>query len=179
MNAIVSVSGLIDWVNERIGSAVSWLVVGLVVLQFALVLMRYVYGKNFIYLQETLLYMHGTLFLLAAGYTLLHNGHVRVDLLYREASERTKARVNLIGGIFLLVPVCSLLWWAAWPFVEIAWQSREGSVETSGLPIKYLYKTVVLVFVSLLGLQGLSEILKSALALRSLGQLGDEEARVL
>lgn len=176
MNAVAQ---LIDRVNERVGNAVAWLAVGLVVLQFALVLMRYVYGKNFIFLQESLLYMHGTLFLLAAGYTLLHNGHVRVDLFYREASERAKARVNLLGSLFLLLPVCGLLWWAAWPFVEAAWQSREGSIETSGLPIKYLYKSVILVFVTLLGLQGVSQALKSILTLRGTQHLSEEEAPVL
>lgn len=179
MNAVAALSGLIDRLNERVGSAVAWLAVALVVLQFALVLMRYVYGKNFIFLQESLLYMHGTLFLIAAGYTLLHNGHVRVDLLYREASERTKARVNLLGGLFLLIPVCGLLWWAAWPFVEAAWQSREGSIETSGLPIKYLYKSVILVFVALLGLQGLSQTLKAIIVLRGAGHMSEEEAPAL
>lgn len=179
MNALAALADLIDRFNERVGIAVAWLAVGLVVLQFALVLMRYVYGKNFIFLQESLLYMHGTLFLLAAGYTLLHNGHVRVDLLYREAGERTKARVNLLGGLFLLMPVCGLLWWAAWPFVEAAWQSREGSIETSGLPIKYLYKSVILAFVALLGLQGLSQILRSVLTLRGVAHLSEEEAPVL
>lgn len=179
MSTALALSRILDRLSERVGGAVSWLAVGLVLLQFALVLMRYVYGLNFVFLQEGLMYMHGTLFLLAAGYTLLHNGHVRVDLLYREADERTKARVNLLGGLLLLMPVCVLLAWAAWPFVEIAWQSREGSTETSGLPFKYLYKSVILVFVALLSLQGVSQILKAALQLSGQAHLSEEKAPVL
>lgn len=179
MSVALTLSQLLDRLSNRVGTAVSWLAIALVLLQFTLVLMRYVYGLNFVFLQEGLLYMHGTLFLLAAGYTLLHNGHVRVDLLYREADEHTKARVNLLGGLLFLAPVCALLWWATWPFVEIAWQSREGSTEASGLPFKYLYKSVILVFVTLLSLQGISQILKAALQLSGRAHLVEEKAPAL
>lgn len=175
----LTLSRVLDRLSERVGGAVSWLAIALVLLQFSLVLMRYVYGVNFVFLQEGLLYIHGTLFLLAAGYTLLHNGHVRVDLLYRDADERVKARVNLLGGLLLLAPVCALLWFAAWPFVEIAWQSREGSTEASGLPFKYLYKSVILVFVALLSLQGVSQILKAALQLSGRAHPVEEKAPAL
>ncbi len=179
MSIALTLSQILDRLSERVGNAVSWLAIALVLLQFTLVLMRYVYGLNFVFLQEGLLYMHGTLFLLAAGYTLLHNGHVRVDLLYREADERVKARVNLVGGLLLLAPVCILLWFAAWPFVEIAWQSREGSTEVSGLPFKYLYKSMILVFVALLSLQGVSQTLKAALQLTGRMDLPEEKAPAL
>ncbi|MDX1581349.1 MAG: TRAP transporter small permease subunit [Alphaproteobacteria bacterium] len=166
----------IDSLNENLGRIVAWLALFMVIGQFALVLLRYVFGLNFIAAQEGMLYMHGTLFLLAAGYTLLHNGHVRVDLLYRAADARTRAQVNLLGVIFFLLPMCALIWWAAWPFVAVSWQTLEGSIESSGLPFKYLYKSVILLFTALLALQGISQAIKAVLVLKGKAIPEEDEA---
>ena len=170
MNRLASA---IDALNEAVGRAVSWLTLIMVVLQFALVLLRYVFGLSDRAWEELLIYFHGSLFLLAAAFTLKHNGHVRVDLLYRDADERMQARINLMGTLFFLLPVCALVFWAGWPFVLTSWQSLEGSIETSGLPFTYLYKSVILVFAALLTLQGIAQATKAIMVLR--GQHPGEE----
>lgn len=156
----------IDRFSEHIGRAVSWLALFMVVMQFALVLARYIFGVTLIAANEAVVYAHGLLFLLAAGYTYLHSGHVRVDLLYRQAGRRTRAWVDLLGNLFFLLPVCALIWWAGFPFVDAAWQSMEGSTEASGLPIKYLYKTAILAFVIALAVQAVGETVRAALVLQ-------------
>jgi len=170
---------LIDQISETIGRLVSWLVLIMVVLQFTLVLMRYLFGISAVMLDESLLYLHGSLFLFAAGYTLKHNGHVRVDLLYRDTSVQTKAMINLVGTLGLLLPLTIFVGWSAFPFVEASWQSMERSQETSGLPILYLYKSAILVFATLLGLQALAEAIKAGLTLRGVVIDTDDEVPLL
>lgn len=97
-------TGFIDGLNERLGRVVSWLALLMVMIQFIVVIQRYVFGIGSIWMQESIVYMHGMLFMLAAGYTLLHNGHVRVDVFYREATPRRKALTDLFGSLFFLLP---------------------------------------------------------------------------
>jgi TRAP-type mannitol/chloroaromatic compound transport system permease small subunit len=118
-----------------------------------------------VFLQETVVYMHGTLFMVGAAYTLLHNGHVRVDILYREASPRRKAWVDLLGVLFFLMPVTILVWIVSEPYVSQSWAIREGSKETSGIQGIFLLKTMILVFATLLPLQGLALAARSILTL--------------
>lgn len=160
-----SIAGSIDWLNDTVGRAVSWLTLFMVLVQFALVIMRYVFGIGSILVQESLIYAHGTLFMMAAGYTLLVDGHVRVDIFYRGASPRSKAIIDLFGVIFLLTPFCILMWQVSLPYVLSSWAVLEGSRETSGIPAVFALKTVILAFVVLVFLQGLSLALKSALVL--------------
>ncbi len=160
-----SVLAWIDHCSEAAGRTVSWLVLVMVLLQIGLVLLRYVFGVSYIAANEGLLYTHGFLFLLAAGYTLKHNGHVRVDLFYSQANPRMRAKVNLAGSLFFLLPVCALILLAGIPFVEASCQSFEGSTEASGLPFKYLYKSAIIAFALLLMLQGIGEIFRSILVL--------------
>lgn len=169
---------IIDSLNEGVGRAVSWLTLVMVLLQFALVLLRYVFGLSDRAWEELLLYLHGSLFLLAAAFTLKHNGHVRVDLLYRTADPQMQARINLMGTLFFLLPVCALVLWAGWPFVLTSWQSLEGSIEASGLPFTYLYKSVILVFAALLALQGAAQAIKAVMVLRGQNPT-DEDDRVV
>ncbi len=168
---------LIDRFSEGLGRAVSWLALIMVVLQFILVVMRYLFGLSAVMLDESLIYMHGCLFLFAAGYTLKHNGHVRVDLNYRDAPIRTKATVNLLGTLCFLLPMSIFIFWAGLPFVDASWQSMEGSLETSGLPFLYLYKSAILVFAFLLGIQAVAEAIKAGLTLR--GQIVPAEDETL
>lgn len=155
----------LDGLNEGIGRIVAWLTLGMVVVQFALVLSRYVFSISSLWWQESVVYMHGAVIMLAAGYTLLHNGHVRVDIFYREASETRKDWTDLLGSILFLLPVCYIILWSAWPNVNLAWEQLEGSTETSGIQYKYVLKSTVLVFAVLLALQGLSTMLKAAMRL--------------
>ncbi|NNG05816.1 MAG: TRAP transporter small permease subunit [Inquilinus sp.] len=160
-----TIAASIDWLNDVVGRTVSWLTLFMVLVQFALVIMRYVFGVGSILVQESLIYAHGTLFMLAAGYTLLLDGHVRVDIFYRGASPRGKALTDLFGVIFLLAPFCILMWVASLPYVLASWSVFEGSRETSGLPAVFLLKSVILAFVVLIALQGLSLAIKSVLVL--------------
>ena len=165
----------IDRLNQTLGSAVAWLTLIMVVVQFTIVVMRYVFGVGYIYMQESIVYMHGILFLLGAGFTLLHNGHVRVDLIYREASVRRKALTDLLGSLLLLIPVMILILWAAYPYVQISWSVLEGSKETSGIPGIYLLKTTILIFAGLMLLQGISMAIHAALVLMGVEDAPAEE----
>ncbi|WP_422363364.1 TRAP transporter small permease subunit [Pyruvatibacter mobilis] len=162
-------TGFIDGLNERLGRVVSWLALLMVVVQFIVVIQRYVFGIGSIWMQESIVYMHGMLFMLAAGYTLLHNGHVRVDVFYREATPRRKALTDLFGSLFFLLPMCAAIIWLAWPYVSSSWSILEGSKETSGIHGVYLLKSVIIAFAVLVALQGVS------LALHSLQILSGQE----
>jgi TRAP-type mannitol/chloroaromatic compound transport system permease small subunit len=109
--------------------------------------------------------------MVGAGYTLLHDGHVRVDIFYRTASIRKKALVDLFGSLVLLLPVLVLVWVQAWPYVLDSWARLEESREAGGLPGLFLLKSVILVFCITLGLQGLSLAGRSILILVGRGDL--------
>lgn len=158
---------LIDRVNHTIGNSVAWLCVLMVLVQFLIVGMRYVFGIGSIMLQESVLYMHGALFMLAAADTLLQNEHVRVDIFYARASATRKALIDLLGCAFLVLPVCLLLFYVSWDYVAISWSVLEGSRETSGIQGVFLLKTVILIFAAQLALQAVSTIIKNAAFLRA------------
>lgn len=165
MPFLIAFIRFIDGLNDRIGRTVSWLVLAMVLVQFLVVGMRYVFGIGSVFLQEAVIYMHGTLFMVAAAYTLLHNGHVRVDIFYREATPRRKAIVNLAGVFLFLLPLMALVWIVAEPYVAQSWAIREGSKETSGIQGLFLLKSMILVFATLLPLQGLALAARAVLTL--------------
>jgi len=156
----------IDTVNDAIGRAVSGLAIVMVLVQFSIVVLRYVFSLNFILMQESVMYLHATLFMLGAAYTLLYEGHVRVDIFYRTASVRQKACVDFIGALLFLVPVCGLVLWASVPYVAASWAMMEGSPETSGLPAVYLLKSLILAFSVLMAMQGVALALRAVLTLK-------------
>lgn len=153
---------LIDATNERVGGVVSWLTLFMVLTQVIVVFMRYVFGIGWIALQESIVYMHATVFLAAAGYTLLHDGHIRVDVFYRPASERGQAAVNLVGSICLLLPMATAIFWVSWPYVAKSWSILETSSEGAGIPAVFLLKTVILIYAALVALQGVALGIRSA-----------------
>ena len=138
----------------------------LVIVQFGLVLGHYVFRVGSIMVQESLLYINAFLFLTAAGVTLLEDGHVRVDIFYRGASSRHKARVDFWGTAVFLVPVLALLWVYGLPYVANSWAELEGSIETGGLPAVFLLKTLILFAAATLSLQAVALLLRSWLTLR-------------
>ncbi len=178
MNALTRLAGWVDALNEHVGRVVSLLALLMVLVQFIVVLQRYVFGIGSIWMQESIVYMHGFLFVLVAGYTLLHNGHVRVDVFYRTMSPRAKAWVDLLGTIFLIWPLCYLIFKVSLPYVEASWAVREGSRETSGIQGVFILKSVILAFVVLLALQSLS-LLIHALRILSGAEKPVEEASPL
>jgi TRAP-type mannitol/chloroaromatic compound transport system permease small subunit len=156
----------IDRLNEAIGVSVAWLALFVVLVEFTVVLMRYVFGVGSVKMQESIVYMHATVFMVAAGYTLLHNGHVRCDIFYAAATPRRQALVDLIGVAIFLLPTCTLIIWVAWPYVAQAWAVHEGSPEGSlGIPGVFLLKSIILVFALLVALQGIAVALHSVLRL--------------
>jgi TRAP-type mannitol/chloroaromatic compound transport system permease small subunit len=154
----------IDAFNDWIGRSLSWLTLGMVLVTFVVVLMRYVFGLGSTIMQETVVYMHAIVFMACAGYTLVHNGHVRCDIFYSVASPRAKAAIDIIGTVLFLIPMCVLIFWVTWPYALAAWAVLEGSPEgRMGIPAVFLLKTLILVFAALLGLQSISLMVQSVL----------------
>lgn len=151
----------IDRLNIAVGRVASWCALAIVLIGFAVVLMRYVLGLGSIWLQESILYAHAALFLLAAAWTLREGGHVRVDVFYAGASPSTKAWIDLAGTLFLLLPFCLAIVWFSLPYVERSWAILERSRESSGLPLVFALKTLIPVFAILLALQGIAQIMRS------------------
>ena len=155
----------IDRLNATIGRGVAWLAIAVVLLQFALVVARYLFGLGSVWLSETVVYAHATLFMLAAAWTLQAGGHVRVDIFYADASARAKALVDLIGALLLLLPFMLVLLCLSAPYAMRSWAILEHSQETSGLPIVFLLKTLIPLFAILMALQGIAQAIHAATAL--------------
>jgi TRAP-type mannitol/chloroaromatic compound transport system permease small subunit len=155
----------IDRLSATIGRTVAWCLLFMVLAEFALVLMRYVLGVGSIWLQESVIYAHAAVFMLAAAWTLAADAHVRVDIFYADAAPRTKAVVDLIGALLLLLPFALALAYLSLPYVARSWATFEGSRETSGLPVLFLLKTLIPLFAALLALQGIAQALRAALVL--------------
>lgn len=157
----------IDALTAAIGRAAMWLSVFIVVVQFAVVLMRYALGIGSIRLGEAILYAHAALFMLAAAWTLRTGGHVRVDIFYAGASPRARALVDLVGTVMLLWPFAVAVLVLSWPYVVRSWTILERSREASGLPAVFLLKSLIPIFAVLLILQGGAQAIRAAALLRS------------
>ena len=159
---------------DLIGRAVSWLTVVMVATVIVVVVARYFLQIGSIALQESVTYLHAAVFLLGIGYTLKHDGHVRVDIFYRHFSVKRKAMVDLLGTLLFLLPVSGLIFYASWDYVMSSWAIGETSAENNGLPFTYILKTLMLLMPATLLLQGVAEILKNVL--RLCGHVDLEEA---
>jgi TRAP-type mannitol/chloroaromatic compound transport system permease small subunit len=151
----------IDRLNAAIGRAASWCALAIVLIGFAVVLLRYVLGVGSIWLQESILYAHAALFLLAAAWTLKEGGHVRVDVFYADAAPHTKAWVDLLGTFLLLLPFCCAILYFSAPYVARSWAILERSRESSGLPLVFVLKTLIPVFALMMALQGVAQIMRA------------------
>ncbi|MGI9490017.1 MAG: TRAP transporter small permease subunit [Geminicoccaceae bacterium] len=150
----------LDSLNSRLASVVRWAALAMVLIQFAIVIGRYVYGVNSIAAQESVLYLHATLFMLGAGYTLQMDKHVRVDIFYARASRQTRRRIDLFGHLCLLIPSMLALFYWTWPSVVNAWKILEGPISVGGLKAVFLLKSLIPAFAVLLILQSLSSVLR-------------------
>ena len=164
---LAEIADRIDRLTAAIGRTVMWCGLAMVVLQVMVVLMRYVLGVGSIWLSEAIVYAHATLFMGASAWTLQQGGHVRVDIFYADAAPRSRAVVDLLGAVLLLLPFCCVLAWFALPYVGRSWAILERSREASGLPLVFLFKTLIPVFAVLLGLQGIAQAIRAALVLTS------------
>ena len=162
---IVALASRIDRCNAAIGRVVAWAALLVVLVQFAVVVLRYVFGVGSIWLSESILYGNAIMFMLAAAWTLQQNGHVRVDVFYSEASPAARALVDLLGALLLLLPFMAVIAWFALPYVARSWTVLERSRESSGLPFVYLLKTLIPVFALLMALQGVAQAIRAALVL--------------
>ncbi len=153
----------INLINKFAGGFCAFLVVLMSVNVFLVVILRYLFGISFIWMQETYVWMHAYIFMLGAGFTYLNDDHVRIDILYKSASPIYRAFVDLIGNIFLLLPFLYIIWTYSFPFVYKSWEMNEISREAGGLSMLYLLKIAILLFVILLFIQAISKIINSFL----------------
>lgn len=160
------VAEIIDSFNEWIGRGVAWCTLAMVLLTFAVVVLRRFFETGSIAMQESVIYLHAAVFMLGAAYTLKHDAHVRVDFFYHRWNDRRRAMLNLVGAVFLLFPVAALLFIASFDYVADSWAVHETSREPGGLPWVYLLKTLIPVTAVLLALQGISQALRAIVVLR-------------
>jgi TRAP-type mannitol/chloroaromatic compound transport system permease small subunit len=165
MGFATALADRIDRLTTGIGRTVAWLALAVVLLQFALVVARYLFGLGSIWATETVIYAHATLFMLAAAWTLRAGGHVRVDVFYAEATPRMRAKIDLAGSGLLLLPFALVLVWLSVPYAVRSWAILERSQETSGLPLVYLLKTLIPLFAFLMALQGIAQAIRAIQAL--------------
>jgi TRAP-type mannitol/chloroaromatic compound transport system permease small subunit len=158
-------ANLIDRATATVGRAAMWCCLFMVLVEFSVVVMRYALDIGSIRLQESILYAHGGLFMLAAAWTLQLDGHVRVDIFYAQATPRARALVDFVGALVFLLPFAVVLGLLSIPYVERSWAILERSREASGLPFVYLLKTLIPIFAVLVGLQGVAQAIRAALVL--------------
>jgi len=152
------------------GRCVAWLTLAMVLLTFSVVILRYGFNLGWIWLQESVTYLHATVFMLAAAWAWQTDDHVRVDIFYRDRTPQQKARINLLGTVLFVVPFCVFLLLYSWEYVLNSWVAREGSREAGGLPLVYLEKSLIILLPVLLLLQA-GEVIRT-----SIHTLGKQEA---
>lgn len=143
----------IDKLVDVVGRAVAWLNLGMVGITCVVVTLRYAFEVGTIFLQESVVYLHGTAFLVGLSYALQHDAHVRVDIIYSRLSRQNKALVNALGHTLLLMPLCVAIVVFSWHYTISAWVVLEGSSEVAGVPAVFLLKTMIPVSAALLFLQ--------------------------
>lgn len=151
---------LVDRLSDALGNLCGVLTLVMVLVTVLIVVLRYAFGIGTIALQESVIYMHGAVFLLGIPYALRHDAHVRVDLLYTSYSERRKAWLNLMGHVVFLLPVAGFLLASSWPYAAASWRVLETSSEVGGIPAVFVLKSLIPLGATLLVLQGLSEIVR-------------------
>ena len=156
MNVLKTFIRWIDGLNEWIGRGVAWVTLALVLVIFVDVVMRYLFNKSFVFTQELEWHLFGFIFLIGAGYTLLHDGHVRVDIIYQRLGFKGQAWVNLMGVIVFLIPGCLMIIISSATFVTDSFLILEGSPDPGGIPFRFIVKGFIPAGFCLLLLQGLS-----------------------
>ena len=156
-----------DEFSEIMGALVAWLTIPMVVGMFVIVVLRYAFDLGWIWMQESITWMHAAVFMLAAAYTLNQDEHVRVDIFYRSMPARRKAWVDACGAVLFLLPLAIFLIVTSWEYVSVSWQIHEGSREAGGLPYPLvpLLKSVIPLTASMLALQGLADLIDKSLFL--------------
>lgn len=158
----------IDRTNILIGHITSWLTLAMVLIAVVIVVMRYIFDSGLIWLQESLTWMHAAVFMFGAAYTMQQEEHVRVDIFYRNLSERQRGWVNLCGVCLFIVPMCGFFVWTSMTYVSASWIIKETSRNAGGLPYPFipLLKSTLLIMPLMVALQGLSLALRSVQKIR-------------
>jgi TRAP-type mannitol/chloroaromatic compound transport system permease small subunit len=151
----------IDSLNEFLSKMVSWFTLTMVLLTFLIVVLRYGFNLGWIAMQESVMYLHGMVFLLGAAHTLRVNEHVRVDIFYRRFSPKKQAKVDIFGSLFLLMPVNIFIFMVSFDYVMRAWRVMEASQEAGGIPGVFLLKSLILLFSFTMLLQGIAEVVRN------------------
>ena len=172
MEAIKMITRWIDGMNEWVGRSAAWVTLGLVLVVFVDVVMRYLFNTSYVFTQELEWHLFGFIFLIGAGYTLLHDGHVRVDIIYQRLGLKGRGWINLCGVILFLIPGCIMVIVTSWKFAANSFAILEGSPDPGGIPLRFILKGCIPLGFTLLLLQGFS------LGIHSLMQiLGVEKAK--
>ena len=175
MQILTTISRLIDGFNDKMGHLVGWLTTLMVLIVFYDTVMRYVFNKGNVALQELEWHLFAIVFLIGAAYTLKEGGHVRVDILFIKFSNKTKAWVDFLGTIVLLLPFSIMVILSAKGFVLNSWSVREVSPDPGGLPARYILKAMIPLGFSLIVLQGISQIIKNFMIIIGYEKAGDAE----
>ena len=167
MQLLVTAIRAISALNRAVGLTLSWLALAVVVVCFTVVVQRYVFHTTQLWMQDLYVWLAGAMFTGVAGFALLNDQHVRVDIFYRPWSVRGKAIADLIGVVLFLMPFVIIVAVYGWPFVARSWRLYEGSANIGGMPGLFILKSFILVFCALIGLQGLAMAFRSVLVLRN------------
>lgn len=164
MKFLLAIASLIDTVNERVGRSVFWLVLVTVLICATNAIVRKLFNVSSNAFLEIQWYLFAAIFLLAAGYALKHDAHVRIDVFFGRLSARGKALVNVLGGVFFLLPLVILMIWHGWPLFANSFATGEMSADAGGL-LRWPVKLLIPVGFTLLGLQTIAEIIKNVAVL--------------
>ena len=151
----------IDAAQDRFGRGLAWLMLAMVLVVFTDVVMRYAFSRSYVWTQELEWYLFGITYLLGSGYVMLWDEHVRVDIVYSRLKPRTKAWVDFILLLVFFYPSCLLILWSTWPFFKNAVRVWEGSPDPGGIPARWALKGVIIVAFVVMGIQGLSQVIKN------------------
>lgn len=173
MQFLLSISKKIDTLNEWVGRGVAWVSLALVLVIFIDVVLRYLFDTSYVFVQELEWHLFAFIFLIGAGYTLLHDGHVRVDIIYQRLGTKARAWINLLGVLLFLIPGCAMVIETSWKFVLNSWNVLEGSPDPGGIPLRFIIKGMITIGFILLLLQGISLGIHSLLDI--LGKETEEE----
>ncbi len=167
--SLLRLAAACDGISRAMGAVTMGCVLAMVLLQFGLVVLRYVFGMSWIFLQEGVLYLHAAIFMLGAGYTLWAQGHVRVDIFHSRLSPRGQAGVDVLGHLLFLGPALGMLLYWSWPMVRRSWAILEGPISVGGIPASFLLKSLVPAFCVLVLVQALAALIRDALRLAGAG----------
>lgn len=168
---------LLCQINRLIGQLFSWLTLGIVVVCFSVVVLRYVFSVGFVWLQDLYVWMNGVMFMGLAGFTLLREGHVRVDIFYRTAPIKRRAAIDLFGCLVFIFPFVYVVVAYSWPYVMRSWRFMEGSANYGGMPGLFVVKSFILVFAAVVTIQAIAMIGRSILVLKDRHDLVPDDYR--